>query len=236
MMDDARVTESGGGLIGLLLTANVETLAVLVICLLFSLISWYIIWTKWAEFRRYDRAGREYHTLRSRSRTLEEREQGAMALARSPFAELVHVATGFISDLRQSNQRDGVARTGLSLTQLEALTMSLDMQVREVAEKASRWIPWLAVIATAAPLLGLLGTVLGIMQAFMGIHRDGGGNIEAVAPGIADALVATAAGLAAAIPAVIAYNLFTARVERLEGELERSAQEIIGTMGREGRL
>jgi biopolymer transport protein TolQ len=78
--------------------------------------------------------------------------------------------------------------------------------------------------------------VLGIMQAFLGIARSGSGNIGAVAPGIADALVATAAGLAAAIPAVIFYNIYTARLDRFEGTMERTAQELIGTLGREGKL
>jgi len=78
--------------------------------------------------------------------------------------------------------------------------------------------------------------VLGIMGAFLGIAEQGSGNIAAVAPGIADALVATAAGLAAAIPAVVAYNVFTSRIERFEGQLERAAQDAIGALGREGRL
>ena len=97
-------------------------------------------------------------------------------------------------------------------------------------------IPLLAVIGATAPLLGLFGTVIGIMNAFLGIAAKGSGQIQAVAPSIADALIATAAGLGAAIPAVIAYNVFTGRSERLEGELERLAQETIGGLGREGRL
>ena len=80
------------------------------------------------------------------------------------------------------------------------------------------------------------GTVLGIINAFQGISAGGSSTIASVGPGIADALVATAAGLGAAIPAVVFYNIFTARLERVEGELERTAQETIGALGREGLL
>ena len=74
------------------------------------------------------------------------------------------------------------------------------------------------------------------MQSFQRIAVSGSSSIAAVAPGIADALVATAAGLGAAIPAVIAYNVFTSRIDRFEGELERAAQGEIASLGREGRL
>ncbi|MBL0177896.1 MAG: MotA/TolQ/ExbB proton channel family protein [Gemmatimonadetes bacterium] len=132
--------------------------------------------------------------------------------------------------------RTNVTRSGLSLTQLEALTMALDGVVRRTAERAGRLIPWLAIIGATAPLLGLFGTVLGIINAFQGISAGGSSTIASVGPGIADALVATAAGLGAAIPAVVFYNIFTARLERVEGELERTAQETIGALGREGLL
>ena len=85
-----------------------------------------------------------------------------------------------------------------------------------------------------SPLLGLLGTTIGIINAFTGIATKGSGNLAAVAPGVAEALVATFAGLAAAIPAVIAYNLYVNRVRLFAGELEGFANELIGTMAREG--
>lgn len=234
-MDETSVAE-GNGLLELVLTANTETQIVLAICLVFSFMSWYIIGVKWAEFRRMQQAQLRYLRATEQSHTLASHQQAVASMRQSPFAELVHAATGFLADLQAANQRAGVTRTGLSLTQLEALSLTLDAAVREWAERANRRVAWLAVIGTTAPLLGLLGTVLGIMQAFLGIARAGSGNIGAVAPGIADALVATAAGLAAAIPAVIFYNLFAARLDRLEGMLERAAQGLISLLGREGQL
>ena len=96
--------------------------------------------------------------------------------------------------------------------------------------------PVLAMIGSVSPLIGLLGTVLGVIDAFIGIATKGSGNIGAVAPGVAEALVATAAALAVAIPAVFGYNIFAARVNRIDGELEAFGTEIIAMMVREGHI
>ena len=102
--------------------------------------------------------------------------------------------------------------------------------------RSSRLIPWLATIGSVSPLIGLLGTVLGVISAFTGIATQGSGNIAAVAPGIAEALMATAAALAVAIPAVFGYNIFANRVNRLDSELEGFGSELIALMVREGRI
>jgi biopolymer transport protein TolQ len=91
-------------------------------------------------------------------------------------------------------------------------------------------------IGSVSPLIGLLGTVLGVIDAFIGIATKGSGNIGAVAPGVAEALVATAAALAVAIPAVFGYNLYAARINRIDGELEAFGSEIIAMMVREGHI
>lgn len=226
----------GINLLGLVLHAHVETRVVLVLCALFSIASWYLIGAKWWEFRQLRHTRRAYDKAVERSRSLEEREQAVTALGDSPFAEIVRITGTFFGDIRRSMDRDGVSRSGLSLTQLEALSLSLDAGVREEMEGISRGLPWLATIAATAPLLGLFGTVLGIMRAFIGIGNTNSSNLAAVAPGIAEALIATAFGLGAAIPAVMAYNIFTSRAEVVQDELERLAQELIGALGREGRI
>ena len=126
--------------------------------------------------------------------------------------------------------------TTLTTTQLEALRMVLAKEVAAERDGAARFIPWLATFGSVSPLLGLLGTVLGVMDAFIGIALGGSGNISAVAPGVAEALVTTVAGLAVAVPAVIAYNIYVNRLGLFAGELEGFAQEIIATLAREGRL
>jgi biopolymer transport protein TolQ len=227
---------AAGGLLDLVLSASPETTVVLIICGICSIVSWYVIGAKWWEFRRLGAQRVAFDDAIARARTVADREQAATALGRSPYAEVVHTAGSYVADLQAAMARTNVTRSGLSLTQLEALTMALDGVVRRAAERAGRLIPWLAIIGATAPLLGLFGTVLGIINAFQGISAGGSSTIASVGPGIADALVATAAGLGAAIPAVVFYNIFTARLERVEGELERTAQETIGALGREGLL
>jgi biopolymer transport protein TolQ len=100
----------------------------------------------------------------------------------------------------------------------------------------SHGLTWLAIIGSVSPLLGLMGTVLGVMNAFIGITAQGTANIAAVAPGIAEALITTVAGLAVAIPAVIAYNHYAGKLGLFTGELEGFAAEFIGTLAREGRV
>ena len=91
-------------------------------------------------------------------------------------------------------------------------------------------------VGSVSPLLGLLGTVLGVISAFLGVARGGSGNLAAVAPGVAEALVATAFALAVAIPAYFGYNIFAARLNRLDGELDAFGTEVIALIAREGRL
>ena len=123
-----------------------------------------------------------------------------------------------------------------SSAQVEALQLVLDAETSSERDRLGRWVPSLATIGSVSPLIGLLGTVLGVIDAFIGIAAKGSGNIGAVAPGVAEALIATAAALSVAIPAVFAYNLFAARLNKIEGELESVGSELIALMVREGMI
>jgi len=124
----------------------------------------------------------------------------------------------------------------LSGSQVEALRLVLDAETNSERDRLNRFVPWLATIGSVSPLIGLLGTVLGVIDAFIGIATRGSGNIGAVAPGVAEALIATAAALSVAIPAVFGYNLFASRLNRIDGELEGFGSEVIALMVREGRI
>jgi biopolymer transport protein TolQ len=124
----------------------------------------------------------------------------------------------------------------LSSGQVEALRELLDAQAVAERDALARWVPALASIGSVSPLIGLLGTVLGVINAFLGLASKGSGNIGAVAPGIATALVATAAALTVAIPAAFAYNVFANRLNRIERELEGYGSELVALLAREGRL
>ena len=219
--------------------AGPETKAVLVVTAVFSLISWFIIVYKLWHFRSLNRQARRFFDQMERSGTLREAFRNVGRLPASAYTRLFNEGMTFYSELKPGALQGEAApgtRQGLLPTHLEALKMVLGKEIAEERDALLHYVPWLATIGSVSPLLGLLGTVLGIMNAFVGIASRGSGNLSAVAPGVAEALVATAAGLAAAIPAVIAYNLFVNRVRLLTGELEGFANELIGSMAREGLI
>jgi biopolymer transport protein TolQ len=220
----------------LVLSSSPETKVVLLVTALFSLVSWFIIILKWWQFRKLNRQADRFFTEMERTTRLKDAYHAVMKLPPSPYNRLFREAVTFYSELRPGALRDerGADRSSLRMTQLEALKMVLGKEVAAERDLLGHYIPWLATIGSVSPLLGLTGTVLGIMSAFIGISSKGSGNLAAVAPGVAEALVATFAGLVAAIPAVITYNLYVNRVRLFAGELEGFANELIGTMAREG--
>jgi len=227
----------------LVLTSSRETQFVLVVLAVFSLVSWYFIVLKWWQFRRMRQLADRFTAELEKAPRLEDAYHAAMRLPPSPYNRLLREGIHFFSELRPGSLKPSGAsgapaapQAVLTATQLEALRMVLAKEVAAERDGAARFIPWLATFGSVSPLLGLLGTVLGVMDAFIGIAVGGSGNISAVAPGVAEALVTTVAGLAVAVPAVIAYNIFVNRLGVFAGELEGFAQEIIATLAREGRL
>ena len=223
----------------LVLTSSRETKVVLAILVLFSVASWYLIILKWWQFRHVRRQADRFMKEIEKAPRLEEAYHAAMRLPSSPYNRLLREAVQFFSHLKPGVLREPAAAAPhptLTMMQLEALRMVLAKEIAAERDAAARFIPWLATFGSVSPLLGLLGTVLGVMDAFIGIAVGGSGNIGAVAPGVAEALVTTVAGLAVAVPAVMAYNLYVNRLGLFAGELEGFAQEIIGTLAREGRL
>jgi biopolymer transport protein TolQ len=228
----------------LVLTSSRETQFVLAVLAVFSVVSWYFIVLKWWQFRRMRQLGDRFLSEVEKAPRLDDAYHAAMRLPPSPYNRLLREGMHFFSEMKPGSLRGSVATapptvpqsTTLSMTQLEALRMVLAKEVAAERDGAARFIPWLATFGSVSPLLGLLGTVLGVMDAFIGIAIGGSGNISAVAPGVAEALVTTVAGLAVAVPAVIAYNIYVNRLGLFAGELEGFAQEIIATLAREGRL
>ena len=219
----------------MVLVSSLETKIVLAVTAVFSLFSWFVIGLKWWQFRRSRRQAHRFFQALEGAPKLQDAYRVVMKLPPSPLNRLFREGMHFYNELFPGVVRDGPAqRMSLAPTQLEVFKMVLGKEVATERDQAARLIPWLATIGSVSPLLGLLGTVLGVMSAFLGISQKGSGNISAVAPGIAEALVATVAGLAAAIPAVMAYNYFVSRTSQFEGELEGFAHTLVGWMAREG--
>jgi len=211
---------------------------VLGILTVFSVVSWFLIVLKWWQFRKVAKQGDQFFAQLERTNRLEDAYRAVMKLPASPYRRLLKEGVNFFSELRPGAlQQTGVGRAEpLTVTQLDVLRMMFAKEVGAERDQMARFIPWLATIGSVSPLLGLLGTVLGVMKTFLGIAAGGSGNIAAVAPGVAEALVTTVFGLAVAIPAVIAYNVLVNRLGLFAGEMEGFAQEIVGTLAREGRL
>jgi biopolymer transport protein TolQ len=212
---------------------TVLTQAVLVLLLALSLLSWAIMLLKWREFRNVDREGRKFVREVERAASLEEASSIARRTAPNPFTRVYSRAINFFAEMRAGTRGGQVQLTS---SQVEALRQVLDSQAADERDRLGSYIPSLATIGSASPLIGLLGTVLGIINAFTGIAVTGAGNLAAVAPGVSEALTATAGALTVAIPAVFGYNIFANRLNRVEGSLESFGTEIIAMMVREGRI
>jgi len=221
----------------MILGATLPTMVVLAVLAVFSLVSWWLIFHKWRQFREVRVQGDEFLAQMERAQRLEDAYKAILALPESPYGRVFRQGVNFFSELRPGALRQGAPPTqGLSLTQLEALRLVLEKEEAEERDELARGLTWLAVIGSVSPLMGLLGTVIGVMNAFLGITAAGSTNIGAVAPGVAEALITTVAGLFVAIPAVIAYNHFVGQLNLVTGELEGFSSEFIGTLAREGRV
>jgi biopolymer transport protein TolQ len=211
------------------------TKIVLAILIVLSLISWGIIFSKWYELRRALRITHSFAHEFAGAHTVE----GAAQMARSvggPPATVMERAMRFIQETTPALHGTSERTARFSGAQVEALQLVLDAETTSERDRLGRWVPSLATIGSVSPLIGLLGTVLGVIDAFVGIAAKGSGNIGAVAPGVAEALIATAAALSVAIPAVFAYNIYATRLNKIEGELESFSSELIALMVREGMI
>ena len=216
---------------------TLPTKLVLLILASFSLLSWWIIFWKWRHFREVRLQGDGFLEVMEKALTLEDAYKASLSLSESPYRRVFKQGVNFFSELRPGALRaDAPSVEGLSLTQLEALRLVLEKEESEERDEMAQGLTWLAIIGSISPLLGLMGTVIGIMNAFLGITATGSTNIGAVAPGVAEALITTVVGLAVAIPAVIAYNHFVSRLNLVTGEMEGFSSEFIGTLAREGKV
>lgn len=192
--------------------------AVMIILLVVSILSLTIIFSKWKELRSGRDANRQFLRNFRQSQSV----QGAVAASeQNKTAPLVSVfAFGY-------NELDRQVRTRGTLINRAALERSLQLGISEEMARLERNMNWLATVATITPFIGLFGTVWGIIDSFNALGTAGSASLRAVAPGIADALVATALGLTAAIPAAIAYNYFGHVLKELGARMEDFALEFL---------
>lgn len=230
----ARVPTSA---IDMIFSGGISTKIILVILAILSVSSWVIIFWKAIQFRRVRLEGDRFLASLERSQRLNDAYNSVLRLPESPYTRLFRQGVNFFSELRPGALRDDAPiGPGLSEAQLHALKLVLEKEQGQESDDLAAGLTWLAIMAAVSPLLGLLGTVLGVMSAFLGVAAAGTANISAIAPGVAEALITTVAGLTVAIPAAIAYNYYASRLGAFDGELEGFASEFIGSLAREGRL
>jgi len=206
----------GGEIVDLVGETGPVAKVVLLSLLAFSVISWAIILSKWSLVRRARvQSGRFVRAFRKAQRL---QDVSAVAEQFKPSPLVAVFEGGFAEHKRQ----------GSSL----AVQRAMQIACSEEVTRLERNMPWLAITGAVTPFVGLFGTVWGIIDAFHGLGTAGGATLRAVAPGISEALITTAAGLAAAIPAVIAYNLLGSSIREFAARGDDFALEMLNAVER----
>jgi biopolymer transport protein TolQ len=212
----------GGEILDLVSSTGPVAKFVLLTLLAFSVISWGIILTKWSLLRKARlQSGRFLRAFRKAQR-LQDIATVADQFRPSP---LVGVFEGGFQEYKRQ-----VAGPAAGLRSLTAVQRGMQIGASEEITRLERNMPWLAITAAVTPFIGLFGTVWGIIDAFHGLGTAGGATLRAVAPGISEALITTAAGLAAAIPAVIAYNLIGDSIRTFAARGDDFGLEVLNLM------
>jgi len=223
-------------IIGLLSHGTPVSWAVLAFLVVLSAISWTIMAVKFREFRAIRSAADPLVEYMARAASFDDMAMRANIGAGSSFYTVLRRAERFMNDTRPALAGSSDRQARLSQAQVEVLQMLLDKEATGERDRVERLLPWLATIGAVSPLIGLLGTVLGVINAFLGVAASGSGNISAVAPGVAEALIATALALTVAIPAVFGYNYFASRANHLTSELDAFSTDVVALLVRDGRI
>ena len=220
------------GVLELILNAGPVAKVVLAILLLFSIVSWALIVEKWWQFRRVRRQTLAFVKIFREGRRPSVVHSAARKFRDSPLAQVYLAAYGEISGMPDVIDPVEDGEDGLGAERLEAVHRAMRRTAGVEIAQLERYLPFLATTASATPFIGLFGTVWGIMSSFHGISTQGSASLAVVAPGISEALIATAAGLAAAIPAVIGYNYFVNRVRHWATEMDGFILDLLNVLSR----
>jgi biopolymer transport protein TolQ len=212
----------------LVMNASVPVKLVLLMLVLFSAISWGIILYKQQQFRRAEQQSLSFLEVFRKSNKFSEVKAVCGGLAASPMVGLFQAGyTELMTQLRDGEKRPDAASSRPTLMSLDAVDRALLRATTNEITKLEHRVSFLATTASITPYIGLFGTVWGIMTSFMGIAAAGSTSLGVVAPGIAEALIATALGLFAAIPAVYFYNDCTSRVKAFASQMEDFSMEFL---------
>jgi biopolymer transport protein TolQ len=208
----------------LLLKSSPIAKFVLLLLLLFSLVSWAIIFSKWRVLKASQKETNEFLARFTRNAKLSDLFVEAEFRKQSPIAR-VYLA-GYEEVMNQIESGDN------KIHSFEAINRVMQSATIDEVTQMEKSLSWLATAANASPFIGLFGTVVGIIIAFQGLSASSGSSIQSVAPGIAEALIATAAGIAAAVPAAIFYNYFLSKIKNLTSAMDRFSLDMLNIVER----
>lgn len=202
---------------------------VLLILFILSLVSWAVIFQKSGIFRRIDSQTARFLQLFRSGRGLPDPNTLRVGAGAIPMVAVYEAGYRELeAQLGTAHPRaPGAAPTTGTLKNPRAIGVQMQVAAAEEVRGLEKWMSWLATTGSISPFIGLFGTVWGVMDAFAGLGDVGAASLRAVAPGIAEALITTAAGLFAAIPAVIAYNSYLARIRSLAARMDNFSAEFV---------
>lgn len=206
---------------------------VLFLLIFFSVASWGIILYKYLFLRKAHLQSVKFLELFWKSRRLDQIYEGSEAYLRSPIAQVFR--TGYIElgkSGRKNKDANGEKATFAEMTDLDSIERALRRAATSQVTILESLVSFLATTGSAAPFIGLFGTVWGIMESFHMIGQVGNATLATVAPGISEALIATATGLAAAIPAVMGYNYFVQKIKVIDAEMENFSIDFLNIIKR----
>jgi biopolymer transport protein TolQ len=227
-----------GSLFDMVIHAGFVVQLVLLLLLIFSVISWAIILMKYFAIRKVDRENDLFLGLYMKSTKLSEIFPEAKRFRHSALAEVFRSGYTELAKLTKavrgnpSGSGKDVPDAGVEIAGIDNVERALNRACGSEANKLEAAIGFLATTGSASPFIGLFGTVWGIMDTFKGIGARGSATLAVVAPGISEALIATAAGLAAAIPAVVFYNYYLNRIKNMTLEMDSFASELLNIIER----
>jgi biopolymer transport protein TolQ len=221
-----------GSLLSMVLDAGVVVKFVLLVLFIFSVVSWAIILLKYRYYRKIKKENDVFNADYLRSNKLSEVMPLAKKYSYSTTAEVFRVGYTELTKINKQEHQTVQGKDEFSLSSLDNLERSMNKASNTEMTKLESALGFLATTGSASPFIGLFGTVWGIMDTFKGIGARGSATLAVVAPGISEALIATAAGLAAAIPAVIFYNYFLNQSKNMVQEMENFAAEFLNIVER----
>jgi len=220
-------------LLDLIFNAGPVVKLVLLILVYFSLVSWAIIFYKASVIQRAIKESDRFLDFFWDNKRFDLVGQGLKEFSNSPIANLFR--EGYHEMLqwkRKGNDTEDSGDFSMKMDTTELVGRALRRATTQETQRLEKYLTFLATTGSTAPFIGLFGTVWGIMDAFHGIGTTGSASLAVVAPGISEALIATAIGLAAAIPAVMGYNHFLNKVNILIGEMDNFSQEFLNIVER----